>query len=151
MGILDDVMINVKSAAEVVGKKAGQIVDITKLRINVSELNNEINKRYMELGQSIYEAKKNGEVNEDDVAERIAEIDDLIQQLNLIVQEIGALQNKTTCPVCGRQCPVEAAYCLYCGAKLTPPAAEPDEPAEPAGEAPAEPEAPSEEDEKPEE
>ena len=39
MGILDDVVINAKSAAEAVGKKAGQIVDVSKLRINVAELN----------------------------------------------------------------------------------------------------------------
>ena len=73
MGILDDVVINVKSAAEFVGNKAGQIVDISKLRINISELNNEITKRYTELGQYIYDVKKNGEVNEEIVAEKIAE------------------------------------------------------------------------------
>lgn len=49
MGILDDVVINVKSAAEFVGNKAGQIVDISKLRINISELNNEITKKYTSL------------------------------------------------------------------------------------------------------
>lgn len=30
MGILDDVVINAKSAAEAVGKKAGQIMDVSK-------------------------------------------------------------------------------------------------------------------------
>ena len=44
MGILDDVVINAKTAAEAVGKKAGQIVDVSKLRFNVAELNAEISK-----------------------------------------------------------------------------------------------------------
>ena len=39
MGILDDVVVNAKSAAEAVGKKAGQLVDVSKLRINLAELN----------------------------------------------------------------------------------------------------------------
>lgn len=54
MGILDDVVINAKSAAEAVGKKAGQIVDVSKLRINVAELNAEISKRYEALGEYVY-------------------------------------------------------------------------------------------------
>ena len=37
MGILDDVVINAKSAAEAVGRKAGQIVDVSKLRISAAE------------------------------------------------------------------------------------------------------------------
>ena len=119
MGILDDVVINVKSAAEFVGNKAGQIVDISKLRINISELNNEITKRYTELGQYIYDVKKNGEVNEEIVTEKIAEIDEFTAQLSAVVQEMGAMQNKVPCPVCGKQCQAETAYCSFCGAKLT--------------------------------
>lgn len=118
MGILDDVVINVKSAAEVVGKKAGQLVDISKLRINVSELNNEINKRLIELGQYVYDQKKDGEIDENVIQEKIAEIDDLHGQLSTVVQEMGVIQNKIACPVCGKQCPTNAEFCAYCGAKL---------------------------------
>lgn len=118
MGILDDVVINVKSAAEVVGKRAGQLVDISKLRINVSELNGEINKRLMELGQYVYDQKKNGEIDETVVEEKITEIDDLHNQMSTVVQEMGVLQNKVACPVCGKQCDVSASFCSYCGAKI---------------------------------
>ena len=46
MGIFDDVVVNAKSAAQTVGKMAGQFVDMSKLRINMAELNGEITKRY---------------------------------------------------------------------------------------------------------
>ena len=39
MGIFDDVVVNAKSAAQTVGKMAGQFVDMSKLRINMAELN----------------------------------------------------------------------------------------------------------------
>ena len=42
MGIFDDVVVNAKSAAQTVGKMAGQFVDMSKLRINMAELNGEI-------------------------------------------------------------------------------------------------------------
>ena len=54
MGLLEDVVINAKSAVTVVSEKAGKIVDISKLRINAAELNNEINKRYESLGRVVY-------------------------------------------------------------------------------------------------
>ena len=57
MGIFDDVVVNAKSAAQTVGKMAGQFVDMSKLRINMAELNGEITKRYQGLGRFIYEAK----------------------------------------------------------------------------------------------
>lgn len=145
MGILDDVVINVKSAAEVVGKKAGQLVDISKLRINMSELNTAIGKCYSELGQYVYDIKKSGVTGDEaDFAEKIAEIDDLYAQLSAVATEIAALQNKVTCPVCGKQCQADTSFCPYCGAKLS----SDEKPAEPVTE---EPEAAPEENDKPEE
>ena len=55
MGIFDDVVINAKSAAEAVGRKAGQLVDVSKLRIGAAEVNAEITKRYEILGQYVYD------------------------------------------------------------------------------------------------
>ena len=85
MGILDDVVINAKTAAEAVGKKAGQIVDVSKLRFN-----------------------------------KMAEIDELVNQRNILTKELVDKQNKVVCPSCGKQSPITASYCSSCGAKLTP-------------------------------
>ena len=82
MGIFDDVVVNAKSAAQTVGKMAGQFVDMSKLRINMAELNGEITKRYQELGRFIYEAKKAGSADEAELANQIAGIDDLYAQLS---------------------------------------------------------------------
>ena len=87
MGILDDVMINAKTAAEAVGKKAGQIVDVSKLRFNVAE-------------------------------GKMAEIDELVNQRNVLTKELVDKQNKVVCPVCGKQSPITASFCSNCGAKL---------------------------------
>ena len=88
MGILDDVVINAKSAAQTVGKMAGQFVDMSKLRINLSELNGEISRRYQELGQFIYEAKKAGSADEAELEEKVAGIDDLYTQLTAVSAQL---------------------------------------------------------------
>lgn len=145
MGILDDVVVNAKSAAQTVGRMAGQFVDMSKLRINLSELNGEINRRYQELGQFIYEAKKAGTADETELDEKIAGLDDLYAQLAAVSAQLATLQNKVTCPCCGKQMEIDATFCSHCGMKLTKdeapaeePAAQPEQPAEAPEQAPAE-------------
>ena len=99
MGIFDDVVVNAKSAAQTVGKMAGQFVDMSKLRINMSELNGEITKRYQELGRFIYEAKKAGSADEAELADQIAGIDDLYAQLSAVSAQYASMQHKA-----GRSC-----------------------------------------------
>ena len=55
------------------------------------------------------------------------------------------LQNKVTCPCCGKQMEIDATFCSHCGMKLTKdeapaeePAAQPEQPAEAPEQAPAE-------------
>ena len=119
MGILDDVVINAKTAAEAVGKKAGQIVDVSKLRINAAELNAEISKRYEALGEYVYESGRERLAEDAEAVGKMAEIDELVNQRNTVTKELVDKQNKVVCPVCGKQSPITAQYCSNCGAKLT--------------------------------
>ena len=119
MGILDDVVINAKSAAEAVGKKAGQIVDVSKLRINVAELNAEISKRYEALGEYVYETCREQLAEDAEAVGKMAELDELVNQRNALTKELVDKQNKVVCPTCGKQSPSTALYCSNCGTKLT--------------------------------
>ena len=108
MGIFDDVVVNAKSAAQTVGKMAGQFVDMSKLRINMAELNGEITKRYQGLGRFIYEAKKAGSADEAELADQIAGIDDLYAQLSAVSAQYASMQDKVTCPACGKKMPKQS-------------------------------------------
>jgi hypothetical protein len=119
MGILDDVVVNAKSAAEVVGKKAGQLVDVSKLRISAAEINSEITKKYQALGQYVYENCREALAEEEAVQTAATAIDELNTQYAAIVKEIGNKQNKVTCPSCGKQCSNSDQFCSTCGTKLT--------------------------------
>ena len=77
MGLFEDVVVNAKSAVSVVGKKAGQIVDISKLRFNAAEINNEISKRFESLGRVVYDGEKTENNASELVAECVKAIDEL--------------------------------------------------------------------------
>lgn len=122
MGLFDDVVLNAKTAAQNVGKIAGQFVDMSKMRIGLSEVNGEITKRFTELGQFVYEAKKAGDIDEAILNEKLAGIDDLYAQIATVTEQLNTMQNKITCPVCGAKVSQEAQYCSTCGTKIEKPA-----------------------------
>lgn len=135
MGILDDVMVNARSAAEAVGKRAGQLVDASKLRISAAELNAEVSKRYEALGQYVFENCREALSGDAEVVGKLAEVDELKAQLAAVTKELSDKSNKVTCPVCGKQSANTAVFCSACGAKLAQEEAPAEEPAsEPADE-----------------
>ena len=129
MGILDDVVINAKSAAEAVGRKAGQLVDVSKLRIGAAEVNAELTKRYETLGQYVYDSCREALAGDPEAVGKMTEIDELKAQAAAIAKELNDKQNKVVCPGCGKQCSNTAAFCSACGAKLIIEAEASEEPA----------------------
>lgn len=118
MGIFEDVMFNAKSAAATVSKKAGRLVDISKLRMNATELNNEISKRYEALGRVVYDAVKEEQDISGLVDECVVSIDSLYVRLDEVNEKINTLQKKSACPVCGTQNAESSLFCSHCGSKL---------------------------------
>lgn len=132
VSILNSVLNNVKNVAGVVekngrkaitavSKSAKGAVDVTKLRLSINEINSSVSKKYNELGQYVYDAKKSGELDESVVTEKINDIDALYTELSVIAQQIGALQNKTICPECGKEISADVSFCPYCGTKIEMP------------------------------
>ncbi len=118
MGIFEDVMSNAKSAAATVGKKAGRFMDISKLRMNAAELNNEINKRYEALGRVVYNAAKEEQDINGLIDECVISIDALYLRLDEVNDKINRLQNKVVCPICSTENPKSSIFCSHCGNKL---------------------------------
>lgn len=118
MGILDDVMVNAKAAIDDFGKKATDIADSSVLAISASNMKNEIEKKYTELGRIYYIGVKSGSANEDDLEDITGEIDILMEQLEAVKEKRASLRNKKICPKCKRVVSKDSLYCNKCGAPL---------------------------------
>lgn len=119
MSLLEDAVVNAKSAAVAVGKKAGQIVDVSKLRISAAGLNKEISARLEELGRIVYQARKDESVSEEQTESCVAAIDELYEQLDAVNEQITVLKKRIKCKECGYENSQEAVFCNKCGAKLS--------------------------------
>lgn len=119
MGLFEDVVINAKSALNVVGKKAGKIVDVSKLKISAVEIQNKISKLYEELGRCAYKSFKDGK-ELSCVEEYAKKIDALKEEYVSVDEKIAEMKKKIRCSKCGFINLEDAIYCCKCGAKIEP-------------------------------
>ena len=118
MGILDDVMVNMKSAANTVSKRTGEIVDYSKLKFTASGLATEIRKKYQTLGEEVYTCTKIGAEDSTSIELLIDEIDQLKAQLEATNEMIMAAKNKILCPVCKAELDKDSIFCNKCGSRI---------------------------------
>lgn len=117
MGLFEDVLINAKSALDVVGKKAGKLVDVSKLKISAVEIQNKISKLYEELGRCAYKSFKDGQ-ELTCVEEYAKKIDILKEEFISIDEKIAEMKKKVRCSKCEFINLEDAIYCCKCGAKI---------------------------------
>lgn len=118
MGVFEDVFSKARSAADYAGKKTGEVVEITRLRLSVSDAEGKLNKAFAELGEKVYGAAKDQSDCTDFIHEKSGEIDGLYAQIQELNEKIAALKKEKKCAGCGYSNPEEASFCLKCGAKL---------------------------------
>lgn len=142
MGIFDDLLVNAKSAANTVGKKAGDLVDVSKLKISSAEASADIAKLYQAIGEYVVTNLRDKVAEDPELAGKIAEVDGLQEKVEVIQKALADKKNKTICDKCGTENDNTASFCHNCGEKLPePPAPEVEEPVatEPTAETPVEP------------
>ncbi len=141
MGFLDELISSAKVMVDKAGKQTDKVVEVSKLKYQSIQLQNEVNHLYEQLGVAVY-AKMVEECNNGDLIASLAdEITEVRAALKVVEDKISEQKNEQFCPKCGAKSSRDAVFCANCGAKLKE-----DAPAEePAAEEPAAEEAPAEE------
>lgn len=101
MGIFDDVVMNAKSAVNVVGKKAEQLVDLSKLKYAESGIHHEIEEKLRDLGSFVYESTVSGETDAKLLEKKIEQLTELYQQLEMTREMLAAEKIKNAVRLVG--------------------------------------------------
>lgn len=118
MTTMEEVICKAKDLAEAAGKKTGELVSLTKLKLELAETERAIAGVMEKIGRAIYATQK-GEQMEDGVVEGyVAEADALQDKADDLAAQMDELRRTRHCCECGKNNPQEAAFCQNCGAKL---------------------------------
>ena len=105
--------------ARVAGRKAGQMVDVAKLNVQLFDLNGEFNDILRQLGQVMYNTHKGQTPEEDPLPQLLAQADETAGKIADIKARIADLRQAQTGPGCGAPCGKDDLFCRQCGAKLS--------------------------------
>ncbi|MBR5485232.1 MAG: zinc ribbon domain-containing protein [Oscillospiraceae bacterium] len=118
MGSFDRLFNKAVDVANTAGKKTGEVIEASKIRVRAANLENDIQKLMAKLGNIVYEGKKNGTENDDLVERYVNEIDELRKQLSELNAQIDDIHQVRKCTNCGASNGEENIFCQRCGAKL---------------------------------
>ena len=104
--------------ARVAGKKAGQMVDVAKLNVQLFDLNGEFNDQLRQLGQVMYSTHLGQMPEGDPVTELLAKADETSAKIAEVKERISDLRQSQTCPSCGAPCGRDDQFCRRCGGAL---------------------------------
>ena len=104
--------------ARVAGRKAGQMVDVAKLNVQLFDLNGEFNDTLRQLGQVMYDTHLGREAESGTVTGLLDQADQTAARIAEVKDRIAALRQTQTCPACGAPCGKEDKFCRRCGGAL---------------------------------
>ncbi len=115
---MEKIFSDIKKTVDGAVKKSGELVEITKLKLAITDTKNKIDSRLKALGKLVYDAS-GPEYSEQEGAEAIVEeLNDLYKELKSQEEHLADLKNEVICKKCGSSCSDDSAYCKKCGAKL---------------------------------
>ena len=104
--------------ARAAGKRAGQMVDVAKLNVQLFDLNGEYNDTLRQLGQVMVDTHR-GEIPEHDrVGQLLTQADETTAKITELKGRISDLKQAQCCPKCGTPCGSRDKFCRQCGVEL---------------------------------
>lgn len=118
MDIIEKIINNVEKTAKTVVQKSNDVVEITKLKMAISNAEAEAEELIADVGRLVYEAYKSGEGNPELVEEKCEQIEALKKDIEEKRNLFAKLRNLKRCNECEYENEAEAVYCCKCGSKL---------------------------------
>ena len=104
--------------ARAAGRKAGQMVDVAKLNVQLFDLNGEYNDILRQLGQVMHDTHRGRAADPEQVTALLAQADEKSAGVAELKSRISDLRQAKTCPACGAPCGRSDKFCRACGARL---------------------------------
>ncbi len=114
---------NIGKAAQAAAKKSGELVEVTKLNVNIGSEEDKIQKLYVQIGKILYEKYVTTGIIDDEAREASEQIKVHEASIKNLRDKIADIKSVKSCINCGAEMEKAQIFCAKCGAKNDIPAA----------------------------
>lgn len=118
MSILDKFSQKISDTAKATAKKSGDIVELTKANLALSSEEEKLNKKYLLIGELVYNIYAKGQKVPEEAEQACASADESKKTIDELKSKILQLKKLKKCAACGFESDTEALFCPKCGNKL---------------------------------
>jgi ribosomal protein L40E len=117
MSVFDNLTRRVSDTAKAAAKKSSELVEVTKLNMNIGSEEDKIEKLYGKIGKMIYERYGAEEEVDDELRELCDKISAHMAGIGDMREKILELKKVKKCPNCNAEIEIAMAFCPRCGTK----------------------------------
>ena len=117
MAFLENLGKKVGEAAQAAAKKSGELVEITKLNVNIGSEEDKIQKLYTQIGKTVFEKYSASGDADENVVENCEAIKVHEHNIKALKEKILEVKNVKTCTHCGAEMERTQVFCSKCGTK----------------------------------
>lgn len=118
MGVFGETVLKAKDAADYVGKKTGEFMEVSRTKVLIAGVEKKIEGEYKQLGKMVYRASKEKSDCTDYVSEKAAAIDALFTERKVLIDKLADYKKIKVCPQCAAENADDSDFCRKCGANL---------------------------------
>lgn len=110
---------------KVVSSKGKELIETTKLKGEIKDVQNSIESKFQALGKKVFEMLNRGALNEDELRvdcgeiallfRKMTELEEAIKKVELEALRIRHGTDAIMCPKCGASNKSDAKFCMSCG------------------------------------
>ena len=119
----DEIWNKAKEVGKAVGDVAGEVVDVSRQKIDELKKRRELKDCYLELGHLYNNLLQDGKEDAEkaqEISERIASLKVVLETARKACRSKDQEIHMVACPHCNRLVPSTAAFCSYCGKAIYP-------------------------------
>lgn len=115
MAFIDELKDRAGDVYQIAGKKMGEAVNLTKVKMAITDKQGTLRSLYKELGEIVYRNYKNEVEDPEAIEDKIAEIDIAAESIEELKKEYRKIKNIIICPSCNAEIEADVNYCPKCG------------------------------------